>query len=213
MPTLPTHLAEDLVLPNRANRPAIHMTPSWLTIHDTGNPNKGADAAAHARYLKSDEAAKAPVSWHFTVDDKGAYQHLPLDEHGWHAGDGHGPGNMTSVGIEVCENVDGDRARAEDNAAALVAWLLRTLNLGIDRVVPHRRWDPAKACPHLLLPRWGPFLNEVSKKMATMESSAWDPFQELLRLKTKGLIDSEHAPEVWVTWGELATVLNRLTAK
>ncbi|WP_250540012.1 hypothetical protein, partial [Bacillus subtilis] len=24
-------------------------------------------------------------SWHFTVDDSVIYQHLPIDENGWHA--------------------------------------------------------------------------------------------------------------------------------
>jgi len=144
------------------------MVPQWITVHDTGNPNRGADAAAHAGYLKGDTAAGAPVSWHFTVDDKGAHQHLPLDDHGWHAGDGHGPGNMTSVCVEVCENADGDRAKAEDNAASLVAWLLLVLGLSVSQVVTHQHWYPAKACPHLLLPRWTWFIGLIRKKLAAL---------------------------------------------
>ncbi|AME08046.1 hypothetical protein AUL54_17845 [Bacillus sp. SDLI1] len=41
------------------------------------------------------------VSRHFTVDDSVVYQHLPLDENGWHAGDGtNGTGNRKSTGLK-----------------------------------------------------------------------------------------------------------------
>jgi hypothetical protein len=144
------------------------MVPVCVTVHDTGNPNRGADAAAHANYLKGDVAAQAPVSWHFTVDDGGGYQHLPLNEHGWHAGDGHGPGNMTSVGVEICEHADGDRPKAEDNAAAVIAWLLFVLGLSPGQVVPHQYWYPARACPHLLLPRWTWFIDLIREKVVSL---------------------------------------------
>lgn len=64
----------------------------------------------HARYEKNPET---PTSWHFTVDEKEIYQHLPLNENGWHAGDG-GTGNRKSIGIEICEN-DGDFEKAVAN--------------------------------------------------------------------------------------------------
>lgn len=38
----------------------------------------------------------------------------------------------------------------------------------------------------------------------------WDPAAEIARLKADGLINSDHRPEDPVTWGELATVINRL---
>ena len=145
----------DLIPARRKNRPGVKMTPMYITIHDTANPARGADALAHAMYLKSDTAANLPVSWHFTADDKRIVQHLPLDEHGWHAGDGrNGPGNRSSIGIEICENADGDRAKAEANAAKLVADLLKRLNLPVDRVVQHNRWS-GKNCPHLIRARAG----------------------------------------------------------
>ncbi len=161
----PIPLVEDLIPAGRRNRPPGLMKPEWVTVHDTGNPNKGASARNHALYLKGDTAANAPVSWHFTVDDQGAHQHLPLDEHGWHAGDGRGPGNATSIGIEICENTDGNRPQAEDNAAALIAWLMLTLGLSLERVVTHQHWYPGKYCPHLLLPRWSQFKDLIQVKM------------------------------------------------
>jgi len=41
----------------------------------------------------------------------------------------------------------------------------------------------------------------------------WDPAQEISRLKERGLIVDDHSPDALVTWGELATVLNRLLDK
>lgn len=144
------------------------MNPVWITIHDTANSSKGADALAHARYLKGDRAAALPVSWHYTIDDKHIMQHLPIDEIGWHAGDGrNGPGNRTSIGIEICENADGDRARAEANAAALVVVLLQQLGLGADRVVQHNRWT-GKNCPRVLRSRpdgWKLFIAVIEERL------------------------------------------------
>jgi len=159
----PIPIVEDLIPPGRKNRPGKlrNGKAEWITIHDTGNPNPGADARMHALWVKNSETT---VSWHFTVDDHGAYQHLPLDEHGWHAGDDQGPGNMQSVGIEICEHLECNRALAEGNAAVLVAWLLAVLGLGIDRVVPHQRWCPRKYCPHLLLPRWDAWICLLREK-------------------------------------------------
>lgn len=147
------------------------MMPKYLSIHDTANTKAGADAEAHANYLKGDVAANKPVSWHFTVDGGSAekppqiYQHLPLNETGWHAGDWNGEGNMTSIGIEICENMDGDRRKAEDNAARLAAWLLQELELDINRVVQHYKWT-GKDCPRVLRNRpggWGEFIEAVQK--------------------------------------------------
>ncbi len=206
----PVPLVEDLIPLGRSNRPGGVMATKYVTIHDTGNPSTGANARAHASYLKGDDAAKAPVSWHFTVDDQGAVQHLPLNEHGWHAGDGHGPGNMTSMAIEICENVDGDRSKAEANAAKLVAWLLVTFGLDAANVVPHKHWGD-KQCPHILLGRWDQWLEEISSIKGSYDRlNKWNPEAELVLMARDGLVDSEHPHAEKVTWGEFATVINRL---
>lgn len=70
-------------LPSGAdNRPGGSNPDIYITIHETGNFARGADAAAHAAYLRGSSAQAAPVSWHYTVDDHSIYQHLP----GWRAG-------------------------------------------------------------------------------------------------------------------------------
>ena len=52
------------------------------------------------------------MSWHYTVDDHAIVQHLPDYETAYHAGDGKdGPGNTTSIGIEICVNAGGDFAQ------------------------------------------------------------------------------------------------------
>ncbi len=157
-------IIQDFIPSGRRNRPGYKLTPKYITIHDTANTQAGADAKAHARYLKGSTAAAIPASWHFTVDDKVIYQHLPLDENGWHAGDGtNGTGNRQSIGIEICENRDGNRAQAEKNAAWLVAKLLREFNLGLDRVKQHYDWS-GKNCPRVLRGRpggWQGFLAAV----------------------------------------------------
>lgn len=167
----PIPVIEDFIPLGRHNRPGKLRSPKaeWITVHDTGNPNPGADARMHALYCKN---AETTVSWHFIVDDHVAYQHLPLDERGFHAGDGGGPGNTQSIGIEICEHLECNRTLAEDNAAILVAWLLSTLDLPLDRVVPHRHWCPRKYCPHLLLPRWDTWVGLVREKLSILASGA-----------------------------------------
>ena len=93
-------IIQDLIPKGRRNRPGYKLTPKYITIHDTANTQTGADARAHANYLKNSPNLEA--SWHFTVDDKVIIQHLPLSENGWHAGDGaNGTGNRQSIGIEI----------------------------------------------------------------------------------------------------------------
>lgn len=161
------NIIQDFIPKGAKNRPGTKLTgPLFITIHDTANASKGANALMHAKYLKGTDAANRQASWHFTVDDTNIVQHLPLDEVGWHAGDGaKGQGNTSSIAIEICENADGDRAKAEDNAAKLTAFLLKELNLAIDKVVQHNKWS-GKNCPHIIRGRkdgWSGFLAKVQE--------------------------------------------------
>lgn len=162
-------IIQDFIPPGRRNRPGLKLDgPRWITVHDTANPGRGADALAHARYIKSDAAASRPASWHFTVDDRRIIQHLPLDEVAWHAGDGgSGQGNRQSIAIEICENADGDRTLAEAKAAQLVAYLCGRFGLGVEAVVQHNRWS-GKNCPRVLRSRsggWEGFLDAVRRHL------------------------------------------------
>ena len=137
------------------------MAPKYITIHNTANESKGANAEMHARYLNNGAGGRT-VSWHYTVDDHEIIQHLPTNVNGWHAGDGaNGPGNRQSIGIEICENVDGDFEKAVANAIELVQYLMRKHNIGIMNVVPHQRWS-GKYCPRKLLTRWDALIKRIA---------------------------------------------------
>ena len=73
-----------------------------------------------------------------TVDDKEIYQHLPLNENGWHAGDGDGPGNRESIAIEIAVNSDGDYNKAVDNAKKLAAYLMKETGVPLNNIVKHQ---------------------------------------------------------------------------
>lgn len=141
-------IQEHIISDGRRNRPGRDTNPdTYITIHETGNAAKGADAVAHAAYLDSAAGEDDLVSWHYTVDDHAIVQHLPDYETAYHAGDGKdGPGNTTSIGVEICVNAGGDFEAAKANAAALVRLLMEEHGIPLDNVVQHNRWN-GKDCP------------------------------------------------------------------
>lgn len=140
---------------NKYARPGRRMNPVSITIHETGNPSKGADAVNHANYIAG---IKKNVSWHYVVDDEQIVQCLPINEIAWHAGDGgSGPGNTSSIAIEICVNSDGDFEKAKENVRDLVQWLMN--ETGIKEIYPHKQWS-GKDCPHYILKSgWNDFVN------------------------------------------------------
>lgn len=114
----------------------------FITVHETANTSKGANAQAHANLQSKGNVRNA--SWHYTVDDHSIFQSFEDYVQCWHAGDGKGPGNTKSVAIEICVNEDGDFVQAVKNAAWLVAKLLKD-HPGAD-VVQHNHWS-GKNCP------------------------------------------------------------------
>ena len=141
-------LIQDFIPKGRKNRPGHGNPCNYITIHNTGNTSTGAGAKNHAVYIKGDAAANLPASWHITVDDKEAIQHLPFNESAFHAGDGGtGTGNRQSIGIEICMN--GDLLKATDNAAAITASLCEQYKIPIENVVQHNKWS-GKNCPQML---------------------------------------------------------------
>jgi N-acetylmuramoyl-L-alanine amidase len=154
------------------------LRATYITIHSTQNP--GGTALAHARGMAAGNfRGTSPwnrtgyLTWHFTVDDQEAIQSLPLNIQGEHA-DHEGPGNTSSIGIEICEF--GNRARqaaAIDRAARLTAYVMHRTGVPLSHVVPHQHWpqrhfgNHQKNCPIILLeggkpgPRWDAFLRKV----------------------------------------------------
>jgi len=157
---------KDIIPSAYKNRPGIANPHLYITIHDTGNDGTGAGALNHAKYIKNIGKAGTMKSWHYTVDDTYAVQHLPVDETAFHAGDGTGDGNRKSIGIEICRNRDGNLLRATDNAAALTGWLCYAYKIPVENIVQHYRWTK-KDCPALLRSgrpyTWLAFLQRVQQ--------------------------------------------------
>ena len=136
----------------------------YITVHQTGNTSKGADAGAHARLQANGNNRNA--SWHYQVDDKEIIQSFSDDAQCWHAGDGKGPGNLHSIGIELCINSDGDYKKTLENGAELVRHLMDKYNIPIINVKQHNHWS-GKNCPAQIRTgkegiSWNAFLNMVS---------------------------------------------------
>lgn len=168
-------ITKDFIPVGHNNRPGYAMDPAYITVHNTANTARGANAAMHARYEKNPET---PTSWHFTVDEKEIYQHLPLNENGWHAGDGNsGTGNRKSIGIEICENSDGDFVKAVANAQWLIKKLMKEQGISLANVVPHQHWS-GKYCPRKLLDRWDSFKAGISGAPSKTENSPVDKTKE-----------------------------------
>lgn len=153
-------------------RSGLALAPAYSTWHDTDNKAKGANAESHARWMAEgcpdNNGNPTDTSWHFTVDDGKAIQHIPLNEVAWHAGDGYnGPGNRTSIAIEECVNSDRDAAKTRRNAAELHAFLIKSLKLQgatVNALVQHNRWS-GKDCPAEIrrLGLWPSVVNQVGQ--------------------------------------------------
>lgn len=163
------------------------MQPRYITIHSTAN--RGGTAAQHAQLLsrKGIRSKNNPrfgrsgwVTWHYTVDDREAVQHLLTSEQGDHADYGQ-TGDRASIGIEICEFSESSRqAAAIDRAARLAAFVAGKHRIPTRNIVPHHhwpRWDfpHGKPCPRILLERgrapggwiegkkWNAFLSRVEQ--------------------------------------------------
>ncbi|TGD72194.1 DUF1353 domain-containing protein [Mangrovimicrobium sediminis] len=165
------NIIQDYIPTSLPTRPQTPLTASYITIHNTDNTTSGANAAAHNRYVRSEDAVKRMVSWHYTVDDKGVYQHLPTDEVGFHAS----RGNTSSIGVEICMNSDMDDAKGYSNAAKLVAFCIKKLGLTFPGCMKqHHDWS-GKNCPSVIragaVIDWGAFLNLCEKNIAASKLS------------------------------------------
>jgi N-acetylmuramoyl-L-alanine amidase len=157
----------------------------WVVVHDTANTNPGAGALAHANYLYSNAMAGTElwVSWHFTMDDKEVYQHLPEIERGYHAGDGStlpgqgtyaGGGNRNGIGIEMGVNQDADVYRIWQRTAKLANQLLVKYNLPSDHMKYHVDFS-GKNCPQTLR---NAGLIPLFEKMADVEYKVAQDFSD-----------------------------------
>ena len=161
----------------------LKKSTEYICVNDTAGaaPTHTALQFAQGQVQKNTNKSNTEyISWHFTVGNDGIYQSLPLDEVGYHAGDGSreygtiwysstynkadciGGGNRNSVGIESCINHGSDYNDTMRILAKLVAELLLHYNLSVDRVKQHWHFS-GKDCPGVIrhCNRWDEFLNLV----------------------------------------------------
>lgn len=153
----------------------FYMTnPEGITVHNTAND---ASAENEVRYMQENFKQ---ISYHIAVDDKEAVLGVPLNRNAWHAGDGNGKGNRKTIAVEICYSLSGGERfiKAEKNAAALIAEMLKERGWGIDRVYKHQDWFN-KNCPHRTI------------------SMGWDRFLDMIRdeLKLLGVVEKADETE------------------
>ncbi len=169
------NITENLIDKGKINRPGTPNSMENIVVHETANKNKGADAKAHSIYIKRlDEM----TSWHYTVDDKAIYRHIPDNEKSYSTGNKEA--NESSIAIELCVNSDGDFEVTKKNAGELICELMRKYNISIENVKTHKACD-GKNCP------------------ATLLKSGWDEFIRLIE-------NGAQSPEKFITVNELKSM-------
>ena len=137
------------------------MKVEYITVHDTANR---ATAENEIKYMISNDKE---VSFHLAVDEAEVIQGLPFDRNSWSCGDGaKGSGNRKSISVEICRPTHVDKSlylQAEENAVYVIARLLYTHNLSIEKLKKHQDWS-GKTCPNVLLRegRWNTFKERVN---------------------------------------------------
>ncbi|MDR1000821.1 MAG: N-acetylmuramoyl-L-alanine amidase [Clostridiales bacterium] len=185
---------QNLCPPGLANNPnrAINRV-KYITVHTTSGYKLDSDAENHANFLYTGSGGHK-TSWHYTVDAENVWQSFEDTRACWHAGDGEGDGNMSSLGVKICVNDRHRFSEACGNAAELIAGLMVRHNLDMDRVVQHNFWN-GKECP---------------KELRTGEwDVTWSDFMSYVNTAQTFLLDtlgeeadnvSDWASEAW-EWG------------
>ena len=170
--------------PNRIAMPTISMEGKIIgvTVHNTDWINVSPDTTPAEQYTRATRNGNMnDVRVHYYVDNKCAWQNLPLDLSGWHAADGSGSGNRKTIAIEciMSSAYNADDRASEDNCARLAAALLKQYGLGIEHLYTHTHWlnvrdgrkgstdtlntmyHSYKMCPAYILPHWAAFKAKV----------------------------------------------------
>lgn len=162
-------------LTNTPNQYQGTNTRRYITLHQTGNTDPTATAAAHANLQTRGNSRTA--SWHYTVDDREIVQSLHDTVPAWHAGTA--VGNWNSIGIEMCVNQGSNYLATLQNAAWLVRTLMTRHNIALSHVVQHHHWS-RKDCPDQLRAgtmgvNWDDFLNMVQHEQEEEENMQMYP--------------------------------------
>ena len=144
----------------------------WVVVHESGMNTTGVDAEylAKAQWNYAYNGSSSNASWNYQVDDGAVYQSYGDDVYCWHASSRRG--NSNSIGIEMCVNPDGQFNAAMRNDARLIAYFLRTYELGMMNVKQHYNFDSkGKNCPENIRNdfRWFELLGMISREYFSQE--------------------------------------------
>ena len=151
-----------------------------ICVHETDNTRSGADADAHSRLQRNGNSRQA--SWHWQVDDREAVQSFTHDVRCWAAGNG----NHEAIHVEICVNSDGNYQKAVQNAAALVAMIMKQEGIPASNVVQHSHYT-GKNCPRIMrsgkVP-WSTFMQMVKGSGAVAKAAPEPSDNKRYRLYT-----------------------------
>lgn len=146
-----------------------YMKPIGITVHNTAND---APAKNEVAYMKNNNNQ---TSFHVAIDDAEVIQTIPFNRNAWHAGDGGaGKGNRKTIGIEICYSRSGGAKfdKAEENATAYIAKLLKEYGWTTKKVYRHYDWS-GKDCPHRTMDKgWKRFLNMIQAELDKLNGKA-----------------------------------------
>lgn len=128
--------------------PDTRITPSSITIHQTGNVD--APAKNNHNYMRNcNRTGERIASWHVTVGYDYIIQAQSFNFKTYHSGTN--AGNNSSIGIEICMYSDKTKQKqAYDNAIALVKIIMDYYDFDINDIKRHKDWS-GKYCPAWLL--------------------------------------------------------------
>ena len=133
--------------------------PKYITVHNTDNINPAKGTTKSEQYSRATYPNEnmGTSRIHYYVCEKEAWQNLLDTEIGWHVSYSlNAIANDQSISIEII----GSDAKAEDNGAKLVAFLMKKYNIPIQNVRTHNSWS-GKYCPCWILPHWDDFVDRV----------------------------------------------------
>lgn len=135
--------------------------PRYITVHNTDdiNPAKGTTKSEQYSRATYPNENMNTSRIHYYVCEVEAWQNLLDIEIGWHVSYSlNAIANDQSISIEII----GPDAKAEENGARLVAYLMKKYNIPIENVRTHNSWS-GKYCPCWILPHWDDFLERVAE--------------------------------------------------
>jgi hypothetical protein len=114
--------------------------PRRSVQHGTGNPSNQSAMAEAQYFVNGAEGRQASV--HACSDDTEVVITMPLDEVGWHAADGAGPGNMNGYACEMMEaTAIWTNTARRDKLIAITADFMGRCAARFDVSKPERHWD------------------------------------------------------------------------